>query len=190
MTVRINLKEAGSVTEKVALLSHLEIQARKAARRLRTALAKWNITRKGIDGAVDGKAATVQPLATELIKWVQDAIDWSKTADLDAKPEPKKKAEKKVAAKKAAKTSKAKVNEAKQNLVDNQDAPPSKKAAKKADAKAPVRAEAQLKAKQAAKKAAKKADLEAKQDDYKKIIARDAARTAELAATDPAPGAP
>jgi hypothetical protein len=94
--VRINYKEVSSVTEKVALLSHYEIQARKAARRLRTALAKWQITRKDIEGSVEGKAATVVPLANELIKWVNDAIEWSKIADLEAKPEPKKKAEPKA----------------------------------------------------------------------------------------------
>jgi hypothetical protein len=102
-TVRINYKEVGSSTEKVALLSHYEIQARKAARRLRTALAKWQITRKGIEGAVEGKAATVVPLANELIKWVNDAIDWSKSAELGREvPEPKKTPKTKKDGKKAA----------------------------------------------------------------------------------------
>ena len=145
MTVRINIKEVGSVNEKVALLAHYEIQARKAARRLRTALAKWQITRKGIDGAIEGKTATVQPLASELIKWVNDAIDWSKTADLDAKPEPKKKAKAVAAPVKTAGKKSALKPEAK------------KVPAKKGDAKASLRADAQLKAKKSvAKKGFKK----------------------------------
>jgi hypothetical protein len=136
--VRINLKEVEGAA-KVDLLHHYEIQARKAARRLRTALAKWQITRKGIEGAVDGKSATVQPLATELIKWINDAIDWSKTADLDAKPESKKKTKVKGAPAKAPAKKVAKP-EAKKTPV------------KKSDAKASLRADAQLKAKKAVAK--------------------------------------
>ena len=145
-TVRINYKDVSGVAAKTDLLKHYEVQARKAARRLRTALAKWSITRGGIEGAIPDVPISVEPLAKELITWVHDAIVWSFTAGASkaatAAVKPAKKAEPKKAA--AAAKTKTPVN-----VVTGE---PKKAAARRSVAKKvdpASRADAQLKAKRA-----------------------------------------